>query len=250
MSKCDVNDVQKEDAALTIKVTGGDQIRVDKYLNGTEVEYRVNYVEYSPPIISTSNDAGIVKVGITIPLVTFNGLITPGSKPITSRSMVPDKGLDLTAAFQWTEENVVGTAPGLWPKFSGSPVLISASDGTTPASKQAGVDVRSLFYVGFSTKATLVEADIKLLELQTLDKSIFSRYSEYTYNKSDLTRYLYWVFPKSTAGFTSAAEGPLPVPLKLDHADVVITDEGIAQNYRVIRTSTKSKFVNAVITIE
>ena len=77
--------------------------------------------------------------------------------------------------------------------------------------------------------------------------NILSTYSSFTYNSSTIPVYIYWVFPLGTTSFSEAFEGPLPVPLKLDMPNVSITDEGVTKVYRVIRTSVKSKLVNAKI---
>ena len=205
-------------------------------------------------MINTTSNVGVTKVGVTVPVVTFNGSIVKGSEDIVSRTMTPDKGLDLTAPFSWGETDVLGTAPGLWPKFSGIPTTIQVSDGTQLVTKQVGIEYRHLFYMGYSTKDTLTETEIKELVDQTLLTSVLSRYSTFTYNYSVVPVYIYWVFPSDTPGFTLAEEGPLPVPLKLDMSPVSITDttipeevEGRTKTYKVIRTAVKTKLVNAII---
>ena len=117
-------------------------------------------------------------------------------------------------------------------------------------SLQVGVEFRHLFYMGYSTNTSLTEAEILGLVTQDLLTSILSKYYSFTYNYSALPVYLYWVFPADTPGFTYASEGPLPVPLKLDMANVSVTESGVAKNYRVIRTAVKTKFVNATIKLQ
>jgi hypothetical protein len=135
----------------------------------------------------------------------------------------------------------------LWPKFSGNPTTIEVSDGTQLITKQVGIEYRHLFYMGYSTKDTLTESEIKELIDQTLLVNVLTKYSTFTYNYSVVPVYIYWVFPSDTPGFTLAEEGPLPIPLKLDMSPVSITDESITKTYKVIRTAVKTKLVNAII---
>ena len=86
---------------------------------------------------------------------------------------------------------------------------------------------------------------------QDLLTSILNKYSSFTYiSNGVLPEYIYWVFPLSTATFNEAAEGPLPVPLKLNLPNVSVEDEGITISYRVIRTAVKSKITNTTITLK
>lgn len=252
---CDINDVNKpstgQDPKEVIEVVGGNNIVVQTIDTPDKRTFVVNYQAYAAPSIESTVDVGVTKVGVNVLVANFSGNIVEGTGQIISRSMVPDKGLDLTQPFSWQESDVLGTAPGLWPQFSGSPTTITAQDDEpTTVTKQVGVEFRHLFYVGYSANDVLDESAVKALVEQDLLTSIKSKYSTYTYNYSLAPVYIYWVFPGDTAGFTSAFEGPLPVPLKLDLPNVIVTDEGIAKSYRVIRTANKTKLVNAEITIQ
>lgn len=250
MGNCNINDAKKIaslDPREAIEIVGGNNIEVVEEQLIDKTRYTINYKPYSAPVINTTSSAGITKVGVTVSTVTFNGTIVKGSDDIIYRNMTPNKGLDLTVPFSWQETNVLGTTPGLWPRFSGTPTTITVSDGTTNVTKQVGVEYRHLFYMGYSTKEVLTEEDIKSLVTQDLLTSILSKYSTFTYNYSLNTVYIYWVFPSDTAGFTLAEEGPLPVPLKLDMPTVTIVDSGISKPYKVIRTAVKTKLVNAII---
>ena len=249
-----INDVQKPNSSVlpkdSIELKEGNNIKIEVEDTGTKKIYTIGYVPFSLPEIFSSNDQAVTKVGITLPTVNFTGRIDSGSNDIVSRSMTPDKGLNLTSQFYWQETNVRGTSPGLWPQFSGAPTTVTVvDDEANEVSKQIGVEFRHLFYMGYSDKDVLAEADIKSLVNQDLLTSIKSKYSSFTYNYSVIPVYIYWVFPGDTAQITAAAEGPLPVPLNLTLPNIDITDEGITKSYRVIRTSAKTKFINATITI-
>lgn len=252
-NNCTQNDVKKQaslDPREAIKVVGGNDITVDVEDDGSSITYTVNYQEHLDPTIVGGVDVPITKVGINVPAANFNGNIVKGSKDILSRIMTPDKGLDLNNPFVWTETSIKGEEPGLFPQFSGAPTTVEVRDvqGNT-VTKQFGVEYRHLFYMGFSAKDTLSEADIKGLANQTLETSILNPYRSYTYNYSLAPVYIYWVFPADSPAFSTAAEGPLPVPLFLTHSSVNITDAGVTKTYKVIRTSVKSKLVNAEITL-
>lgn len=254
-NNCEINDPKKSsigaDPKEVIDVVGGNNIVVQTVETADKKTFIVNYQAYQAPTINTTVDIGISKVGVNIPLVNFTGNIVEGTGSILSRSMVPDKGLDLSQPFAWQETNVLGTEPGLWPQFSGEPTKITAQDDKpTTVVSEVGVEFRHLFYVGYSIEDALTESQIKGLVNQDLLTNIKSKYGTYVYNYSVVPVYIYWVFPGDTPGFTSAFEGPLPVPLKLDLPNVTVTDEGIAKSYRIIRTANKTKLTNAEITIQ
>lgn len=251
-NNCDFNDTGVNPSVNpleAIEVIGGDNIKVNKQSTDTKTIYTVNYQEYAAPTIE-SNSA-IYKVGISIPSFTFNVAIVPGSNTIVSRTMIPDKGLNLEEPFSWTETNVLGTDAGLWPKYDGSSTVVSCMDdkGTT-ISKSIGIEYRYLFYMGYSIEDILTESTIKALGTSDLLTNIKSKYSSFTYNYTILPTYIYWVFPLGTPSFSEAFEGPLPVPLKLDHPNVDITDEGVTKTYRVIRTAVRTTLNNSKITIQ
>lgn len=250
MSDCDVNDVKKVstgDPRDAIELVEGENISISKESTPTKDIYTISYQDYIRPTITLESSIGITKVGVIVPSVTFNGNITAGTKDILTRTMTPDKSLDLTVPFSWQETNVLGTEPGLWPQFSGAATKVETSDEDNTVEKSIGIDYRHLFYSGYSIKTVLTEADIKALSSQDLLTNILSKYSTFTYNYSVVPVYIYWVFPADTPGFTLAEEGPLPVPLKLDLPNVNITDEGITKSYRVIRTAAPTKLTNAII---
>lgn len=249
---CDTNDVKRPTSLNpkeVIDIKGGSNIVVNVEDTAEKKIYTISYQEHLDPQIALNVDVGISKVGVTVSTANFSGSIIKGTQDIATRTMTPDKGLDLTAnPFSWQESDIVGSEPGLYPQFSGVPTTVEVEDVLgNVISKQIGVEYRHLFYVGYSSLDTLTEDNIKALVNQDLLKTIKAKYGTYTYNYTVSTAYIYWVFPNDTTPFTSASEGPLPVPLKLDHPDVVVTDEGISKAYRVIRTSTKSKYANATI---
>lgn len=258
MRQCDTNDIKRIaslDPNEAIEIIGGTNIRVVKEELANKTRYTINYNAFSAPSININTQ--IAKVGVTVPFIEFTGSFVAGSESIVQRTMAPDKGLDLTAPFSWTESNVLGTAPGLWPKYNGEPLELSVTDAVgTVVTKQVGIEYRHLFYMGFSDKDTLLATDIK--ELGTQDSgaqdlltSILSKYSSFTYTGSGvLPLYIYWAFPLSSPTFNEAAEGPLPVPLKLDLPNVSVEDSGVTIPYRVIRTAVKSKITNAKITLK
>ena len=250
-NSCDVNDAQKKrivDPSEAIDIVGGKDIRVTKNKVGEKMVYTISYNQYAPPTI-TINSA-VRAVGTQVSGFEFRGEIIPGSTAILNRTMTPDLGLDLTTPFNWVEPDFTGTSPGLWPRFNGSPRSITAldSDGTT-VSKNVGVEFRNWFYMGYSEKETLTESEIKALVNKDLLTGILSKYSSYTYTPpieiGAATVFIYWVFPLDSSGFTAALEGPLPVPLHMEHTSVSLTFPGVASPipYRVIRTSVKS-YVN------
>ena len=254
-NNCNVNDVNKGYKGLdprdAVQVVGGSGIQVQEERTPNATIYTVSYVPYAAPTVPWNVDVPVQKVGVTVPLANFTARIDAGSTNIVSRSMVPDKGLDLAAQMNWSESNVLGTEAGLWPQFNGEPTTISVTDAeNNTIEERIGVEYRNLFYMGFSREATMTEAIAKSLGTQDLLTSILSKYREFTYNYSVLPSFLYWVFPADTPGFTAAFEGPLPVPLYLEHANIDIEDEGITKQYRVIRTAVRSNFVNSVINLQ
>jgi len=252
-NQCDQNDASVAKAIINpleaIEVIGGNRIKVTKSETESKATYTVNYNPYSEPKITVNS--AIHKVGTTVPSFEFTGNIEEGSESIVSREMIPDKGLDLTQQFSWTETNIQGIDTGLWPQYNGEPTLIRCTDfeGNT-IEKYAGLEFRYLFYMGFSINDIITESDVKAFSNQDLLTNIISKYSSYTYNYTVVPTYLYWVFPLGTQVFTEAYEGPLPVPLKLDHPNINITDEGITKTYRVIRTAVRTRFNNATIILK
>lgn len=249
---CDINDVKRNltvDPKDAIDIVAGDKIEVLKDTSGNKTVYTISYKEYAAPRITVNS--AIYKVGVKVSDFTFNGNIHVGSSPILSRTMTPDKGLNLEAPFSWTENNILGTSNGLWPRFNGNPTKIKVIDSTgNEVEVSAGLEYRFTYYMGYSTKDTLTESDVKGLEENHLLTNVLSRYRNYTYNSSALPVFIYWVFPSDSPSFTEASEGPLPVPLKLDIPNIQITDEGITKSYRVIRTAVKTKLVNAKIDLK
>lgn len=256
MRQCDTNDVKKVgslDPREAIEIVGGTNIKVVKENFSDKVRYTINYNAFKAPTINVNTQ--IAKVGVTVPSIEFTGSFVPGSESIVQRTMTPDKGLDLTIPFSWTETKVRGTAPGLWPKYNGEPLELSVTDAVgTVVTKQVGVEYRHLFYMGFSDKDTLNSAEIKALSTtgaSDLLTSILSKYSSFTYiDNGDLPLYIYWAFPLGSPTFNEAAEGPLPVPLKLDLPNVNVEDSGVTIPYRIIRTAVRSKITNAKITLK
>lgn len=247
-----INDINKPDSNIlpkdSIELVEGNNIKIIEQDLGNKKVYTIGYEPFSLPRVSWESSVGITKVGLTVPSVTFNANISEGSNTIVSRSMTPDKGLDLNLPFTWNETNVLGTAAGLWPQFSGSPTIVEVQDDeANNVVSSIGVEFRHLFYVGYSTEDSLTEAQVKGLVYQDLLTKIKDKYAMYTYNYTVVPAYLYWVFPADTEAFTAAEEGPLPVPIKLDLPNISITDEGVTKSYRVIRTAAKTKFVGAEI---
>lgn len=253
MGQCDTNDIKKVgslDPREAIEIVGGTNIKVVREELSDKVRYTINYNAFKAPTINVNTQ--IAKVGVTVPFIEFTGSFVPGSESIVQRTMTPDKGLDLTVPFSWTETNVRGTVPGLWPKYNGEPLELSVTDAVgTVVTKQVGVEYRHLFYMGFSDKDTLLATDIKELGTQDLLTSILSKYSSFTYTGNGvLPLYIYWAFPLGSPTFNEAAEGPLPVPLKLDLLSVDVEDSGVTIPYRIIRTAVKSTITNAKITLK
>ncbi|WP_428743158.1 hypothetical protein [Tenacibaculum sp.] len=253
MTKCSgVNDVKKISTNVlpkdSVELKAGNNISITTEDLGDKKIYTIGYVPFALPTISVTNNSQVTKVGVNIPSVTFTGNIVQGSNPIIRRSMTPDKGLDLTSEFTWQESNVLGTSPGLWPQFSGTPLEIEVEDDEmNVVTKQVGVEFRHLFYMGYSDKDVLTENEIKALSTQDLLTNILSKYSSYTYNYSVIPVYIYWVYPIGSPEINSAEEGPLPIPLKKDLLTINITDAGITKSYRVVRTAVKTKLINSTI---
>lgn len=251
---CDVNDVKKPsslDARDLIELVAGTSIGIDVEKTPDKTIYTINYREYSPVSITVTQNVSIAKVGTIVPTVTFNGNIVKGSEDIVSRGMTPDKGLDLEVPFSWTETNVTGLVPGLFPQFSELPTEIEAIDfKATKVIKQVGVEFRHLFYMGYSNKGTLTEADVKTLGNtyeKTLLTSIKSKYSSYEYDYRGFTTYLYWVYPIGTPEIISAFEGAQNVPLYINPTPLAIEDSGVTTAYRVVRTAVPTKFLKSII---
>lgn len=254
MGNCDVNDTTKvgsTDPREVIEIVGGNKIRVELETTANKSIYTVHYQEYLPPVITVGYSGVIAKVGTTVASATIAGSINEGSETIIERAMTPDKGLSLTAPISYIETNVTGTTPGLWPRYSGVPTIFTAKDSTgIEVTKQVGVEFRHLFYMLYSTKDLLLDND-SVLSGATSDllTNILNKYSSFTYNYTVQPAYIYWLFPADSPAFTSAAEGPLPVPLKLDHPTIMILESGVNKQYKVIRTAVKTRFTNSIITL-
>ncbi len=254
-NKCDINDVGQSPASLdpreAFEFLEGPNISIQVTKLSSKTQVLIGYKDYAAPAINVNADIPIAKVGVNFPLVNFNGNIVKGSEDIISRTMTPDKGLDLNAPLSWQESNVSSNVPGLFPQFSGNPLQIDVLDDTgNTVVKQVGVDFRHLTYMGFSANDVLTENQIKSLTTQDLLSTVLSKYASYTYNYTLQPEYLYWVFPADFTQFTYATEGILPVPLKMDLPNVEITDEGVTKSYRVIRTAVKSRFINSTIKLQ
>ena len=259
MPDCDINDVKKVaslDPREAIEIIGGTNIEVLEEKLSDKTRYTINYRAYSPPIINTTSSVGVTKVGVTVPTITFNGSIVKGSEDITSRTMTPDKGLNLTSPFSWIETVVRGTAPGLWPRFSGNPTTIEVYDGTTLVTKQVGVEYRHLFYVGYSTKDTLTEAEIKNIVKADpgvdLLNSVFDKYRTYNYRNDNIQGmsvpvYVYWIIPSYSPPINGAIEDPLPVPITNVGSITISEFVDYPQSYIIYRTSVKSLFTGKPI---
>lgn len=252
MSDCNVNDVKKTiivDPSEAIDIVGGSNIKVIKSLIGNKTTYQINYQAFVPATIICNTSAA--EVGTAIPSFEFLAQFVKGSEDIITRAMIPDKGLDLTQPFSWIESNILGTDTGLWPKYDGQPVQLSCTDNTgNVVIKSVGVEYRFMHYVGYSPNEVLTETQVKSLVNNDLLVNIKDRYSSFTYGNTSTPEYIFWVFPLDSVGFSTAKEGPLPVPLKLDLPNVQVTVNGITKTYRVIRTSEKTKITNALITLD
>ena len=257
---CDVNDVKKPsslDARDLIELVAGTSIGIDVEKTPDKTIYTINYREYSPLSINVTQDVSIAKVGTTVPTVTFVGNIVKGSEDIVSRTMVPDKSLNLEEQFTWTEENVIGLTPGLYPQFSGKPTEIEAIDfKATKVTKQVGVEFRHLFYIGYSTKNTLTESEIKnIVKVDPgidLLNSVFDKYRTYNYRNDNIQGmsvpvYVYWVIPSYSPPINGAIEDPLPVPITNVGSITISEIVGYPQSYVIYRTSVKSLFTGKSI---
>ena len=251
MSECNVNDVKKltiVDPNEAIDIVGGSNIKVLKSQVGSKTIYQINYQDFKPATIQVNTS--VVEVGTTIPSFEFLAQFVKGSEDILTGNMVPDKGLDLTGQFSWTESNIIGTAVGLWPRYAGVSTKLSCIDITgNEVTKFVGVEYRLMHYVGYSPNETLTESQVKALINKDLLVNVKDKYSSFTYGNTSIPEYIYWAFPLNSVGFSTAKEGPLPVPLKLDLPNVQVIVNGITNTYRIIRTAEKTKITNALITL-
>ena len=252
MSECNVNDVKKltiVDPNEAIDIVGGSNIKVLKSQVGSKTVYQINYQDFKPATIQVNTI--IVEVGTTVPSFEFLAQFIKGSEDILTRAMVPDKGLDLAGQFSWTESNIIGTEAGLWPRYDGIPTKLSCVDTTgNEVTKLVGVEYRLMHYVGYSPNETLTENQVKALINKDLLVNVKDKYSSFTYGNTPVPEYIYWAFPLNSVWFSTAKEGPLPVPLKLDLPNVQVTVNGITNTYRIIRTAEKTKITNALITLD
>ena len=189
MTDCNSNDVKKVaslDPREAIEIVGGTNINVVEEILPDKTRYTINYQEYAAPSITVAYSGGPKQVGTKVASATFSGAIIQGSENIVERTMTPSKGLNLELPISYTETDVLGATTGLYPRFSGNPTVITAKDSTgNTVIKQVGVEFRHLFYVGFSTKDTLTESEIRGIVKADhgvdLLTSIFSKYSSYKY---------------------------------------------------------------------
>lgn len=252
MQQCNINDPRRlpisTDPRDLIDVRGEGDVTVTKTFESDRVVFTVKYQEYKAPSIIINS--AIHKVGTTISSFVFTGQIIPGTADIISRSIIPNRNINLEQVFSWTESNILGTSAGIWPRFNGNPLKIVVTDSTNNSIEQeVGISFRNLFYMGYSVNDIVTELEIKSFSNAHLLSNIRERYNSFSYNFSIVPAYVYWVFPAGTPTFTEASEGPLPVPLKLDHPNIHITDEGITIPYRVIRTAVRTRFNNSIINL-
>ena len=193
------------------------------------------------PIVVLTNNAPVVsEIGVTIPVVTFNGSITQTTFPIATRSLVPDPGgVDITVPFSFQKTNVKRTTPGTAELHT-----LSATDteGTT-SSKQSGVSFKHAVYQGYNTASSVSELDIKAMT-KTLNDSIAQQYGgekTYVVPGPGAPNYIYWTAPVGTPGIAGATLSGFALPL-VDLTPVNVTnihDGSIITSYWVKRTANK-----------
>jgi hypothetical protein len=215
--------------------------------------YELDDLVFVDPLIQFTNDSEVAEIGSTIPEVVFEGLITPGTYPIASRTINPDPGgLNLAAAFNFSKLNVTRTTPGAAQLHT----VTATDDQGNIASVSSKVDFKHAFYQGYSELAVLNETQIKALVNKTLNDSILQQYGgQRTYTipgAPALPRYIYWVAPVGTPLISAATLSGFALPLvSLSNVDVVnIHDAGITTSYWVIRTANKFNPGNYSITIQ
>lgn len=204
--------------------------------------YELDDLVVQNPIVTFTNDAEVIEVGQTIAEVVFQGLIAQGTYPIASRSLTPDPGgLDLTAPFTFSKENVKRSTPG----FAEQHVLQAVDNQGNSRSVTSRVTVRHSFYHGFDALESLNQSQIKALANKTLNDNLLQQYGgQKTYvvpSSPAVPRHIYWAGPVGTTLITAATLSGFALPL-VSVGPINVTnshDSDIVTPYWVVRTANK-----------
>lgn len=216
---------------------------VRKYSENGNLVYQLEDFTLVKPVIVFTNDAPAkTEIGVNIATVEFNGSITQGSYPISTRSIDPDPGgLILTAPFSFDKTNVKRTSPGVAELHT----LQATDDHGNQTVVTSSVAFKHSFYQGYSDLATLTQAQIKALVNKTLNDNIIQEYggqNAYVVPGSPATpKYIYWCFPVGTQAIAGATMLGLGLALTT-LATVAVTnsnDGAIVTEYAVMRTANK-----------
>lgn len=227
-----------EGASSNIIFKDGTRIKITETIgpNG-ERQIQHNFFAYTAPIASFSASPNVFEVGDTVAEVVFTANVTKGSDDISTLSISPDPGVAVTeGTTTFSKLNVTSSV-----KASVQSHTLTVDDASSePAvTKTASVNAYFRQYMGFSTKAQLNEADVKALVNSGLTSSIKSTYGgsyTYAFPNNGFNNYLYWAYDLGSPEIQELLEGPLPVPLKLDHPNVSVTNSfGIVKTYRIVR---------------
>jgi hypothetical protein len=211
---------------------------IKEYREQGKTIYELDDQVLQAPIVVLTNDAPTVsEIGVTIPIVTFNGSITQTTFPIASRSLVPDPGgVDITVPFSFQKTDVKRTTPGTAELHT-----LSAMDteGTT-SSKQSSVAFKHAFFQGYSTAPTLAEFQIETLT-KTLNDSIIQQYGgkKNYFVFGVVPMFIFWFGPVGTPAIVGATLSGFALPLlDLPTVDIVNNhDTSIVTTYWVKRTA-------------
>jgi hypothetical protein len=216
---------------------------INKFFENGKTIYELDHLDIVNPVIDFTNDAGVRETGETVSVVTFNGEITQGTYPISSRSITPDPGgLNLLLPFSFQKTDVTRSTPGV--EESHTVQAIDDQGGTT--NKNSSVPFKDAIYQGFNSLATLDQAAIKALVNKHLIDTLIEEYggeNSYVVPGSPAgPKYIYWCAPIGVPVPTGAILNGLAFPLYTGHANINVTnihDGGIIRSYWVVRSANR-----------
>ena len=205
-----------------------------------------SYTPYTAPTIYLTGNQTVE----TGSLVTgsWTGTFVSGREAIISR-LVTDLGEggdaipgDLTIPFNLTSTGTTSSVRGVVDVFD-----LDVSDGTTPVTTNASITFYAKVYQFYSSKTGLtgdeiLEADIlNATGSETVSSSVVTALGgTNAYVIPSNGDYIYWAYETGTTEITSISEGPIPVPIENNIANIanvtIINAQGATVELRLVRT--------------
>lgn len=204
--------------------------------------FRVDQIDYSPPLIVTNNNPVEAEVGENIGSGNVRFTINEGSEAITGIVSTPDH-----SPFVVTQEkdipftNLTRNTPGL-----GNQVDVTITDAKGIQTLiSVGIPFKERFFQGINLKADLNEAEIEaLVDISSangrLSDGILSLYGgekTYVLPSDGFVRYIHWLYPVGTPGISGGTYNGLPLPIQTLSNKSITNSHGLAVELVHKRTS-------------